>query len=111
MIVNSKAKNVSISSQKVGYILKSIKNCSVDRALNILEFSNKKVSFIIKKILKSAIANAEHNYGLDVDELFVYNSYVNNASTLKRFRARAKGRSSRIKKRHCHIFISVKERK
>lgn len=111
MIVSVKAKNVSISGQKVGFILNSIKKMTVDKALDILNFSNKKASFIIKKILKSAVSNAEHNHGLDIDELVIDSAYVNNATSLKRFKARAKGRSNKIIKRHCHIIINVKERK
>lgn len=111
MIVSVKAKNINISPQKVGYILKNIKKFSIDKALDMLEFSNKKAAFFIKKTLKSAIANAEHNHGLDIDELVIDSAYVNNATSFKRFRARAKGRSSRIIKRRCHIIINVKERK
>ena len=79
----------------------------MDSALNILEFSPKKASGIIKKVLESAIANAEHNDGADVDELKVTSIMVEEGSTLKRFSARAKGRGNRISKPTCHIYIQV----
>ena len=79
----------------------------MDHALNILEFTQKKAAVIIKKALESAIANAEHNDGADIDELKVTTIYVEQGSTLKRFSARAKGRGNRISKPTCHIFVSV----
>ena len=110
MIVSVKAKNLNISSQKVGYVLNRIKKNSIDKAIYVLNFSNKKAAFLIKKVLKSAIANAEHNHGLDIDNLVIDSVYVNNARSYKRFQARAKGRSNRIIKRCCHIIINIKER-
>jgi len=79
----------------------------VDHALNILTFTQKKAALIIKKALESAIANAEHNDGADIDELKVTSIYVEQGATLKRFSARAKGRGNRISKPTCHIFVAV----
>ena len=79
----------------------------VDQALNILNFTQKKAAGIIKKALESAIANAEHNDGADIDELKVTAFYVEQAATLKRFSARAKGRGNRISKPTCHIYMTV----
>ena len=79
----------------------------VERALNILMFSPKKAAGMVRKVLESAIANAEHNEGADIDELKVSAIYVNEARTLKRFRARAKGRGTRILKRNSHITVTV----
>ena len=79
----------------------------VEQALNLLMFSQKKAAGMVRKVLESAIANAEHNEGADIDELKVSAIYVNEASTMKRFRARAKGRGTRILKRNSHITVTV----
>jgi len=79
----------------------------VDKALNILTFSPKKGAAIIKKVLESAIANAEHNDGADIDELKVTTICVEKGMVLKRFTARAKGRGNRIVKPTCHVFLTV----
>jgi len=79
----------------------------VDQALNILTFTQKKSAGIIKKVLESAIANAEHNDGADIDELRVKSIYVEQGTTLKRFTARAKGRGNRISKPTCHVYVTV----
>jgi len=79
----------------------------VDQALNILTFSPKKGAVIIKRVLESAIANAEHNDGADIDELKITTIYVEKGSVLKRFTARAKGRGDRISKQSCHIYVTV----
>jgi large subunit ribosomal protein L22 len=84
-----------------------IRGKKVGLALNLLTFSPQKAAGIIKKGLQSAIANAEHNDGADIDELKVKSIYVEQAATLKRFSARAKGRGNRISKPTCHIFITV----
>ena len=84
-----------------------IRGLPVDKALNILTFSPKKGAGIIKKVLESAIANAEHNDGADIDELKVKTIYVEKGMVLKRFTARAKGRGNRIVKPTCHIFLTV----
>jgi large subunit ribosomal protein L22 len=100
-------RGVRLSAQKGRLVADLIRGKKVDSALNILEFSPKKASGIIKKVLESAIANAEHNDGADVDELKVTKIMVEEGSTLKRFSARAKGRGNRISKPTCHISIYV----
>jgi len=96
-----------ISAQKARLVADLIRGKSVERALNILTFSPKKAAGILKKALESAIANAEHNDGADVDELKVTTIYVDKATSLKRFSARAKGRGNRIEKQTCHIVVKV----
>ncbi len=81
----------------------------VEKAMNILALSDKKGALPVKKALNAAIANAEHNEGADIDELWIDQIMVNEAPTLKRFRARAKGRGTRILKRTCHIMVSVSD--
>jgi large subunit ribosomal protein L22 len=84
-----------------------IRGRSVDQALNILRFTPKKAALIVRKVVESAVANAEHNDGADIDELKVKAIYVEQGATLKRFAARAKGRGNRISKPTCHIFVTV----
>jgi large subunit ribosomal protein L22 len=84
-----------------------VRGKKVDQALNILTFTPKKAAHIIKKAVESAVANAEHNDGADIDELKITSIYVEQGATLKRFSARAKGRGNRISKPTCHIFVSV----
>ena len=86
-----------------------IRGESVESALEVLQFSKKKAAAILKKIVESAVANAEHNDGLDVDELKISAVYVDEGMTMKRIRPRAKGRADRILKRSCHITVKVKE--
>jgi len=100
-----------ISAQKCRLVANQIRGLSVDKAINILDFSPKKAAFLIKKTLKSAIANAENNENLDIDVLQVSIIYINEGPTLKRFRARAKGKGNRILKRSCHITIKVSEKR
>ena len=100
-------RGVRLSAQKGRLVADLIRGKKVDSALNILEFSPKKASGIIKKVLESAIANAEHNDGADVDELKVTSIMVEEGATLKRFSARAKGRGNRISKPTCHIYVTV----
>jgi large subunit ribosomal protein L22 len=100
-------RGVRLSAQKGRLVADLIRGKKVDTALNILEFSPKKAAGIIKKVLESAIANAEHNDGADVDELKVTKIMVEEGTTLKRFSARAKGRGNRISKPTCHIYIYV----
>jgi len=100
-------KSVRLSAQKGRLVADQIRGLSVDKALNILTFSPKKAAGIIKKGLESAIANAEHNDGADIDELKVGKIYVDKASSLKRSSARAKGRGNSIEKQTCHITIIV----
>ena len=84
-----------------------IRGKKVEQALNILTFTQKKAAVIIKKALESAIANAEHNDGADVDELRVSRVHVEKGQSLRRFSARAKGRGVRIEKQTCHIYLTV----
>jgi len=96
-----------ISPQKCRLVADTIRGKSVDDALRTLTFTPKKSARIVKKVLESAIANAEHNHGADIDELRVATIEVNDAPTFRRYRARAKGRGSRIIKRNSHITVCV----
>ncbi len=96
-----------VSPQKCRLVADVIRGKSVDEAIRTLTFSPKKSARIVKKVLESAIANAEHNLGADIDELKVSMIEVNEAPTLRRYRARAKGRGTRIIKRNSHITIRV----
>lgn len=107
MEVAAKLKGAQISAQKVRLVADQIRGLSVEHALNELEFSNKKAAHIVKKVLDSAIANAENNEGADVDELKVSTIFVDEGMTMKRLRPRAKGRADRILKRSCHITVKV----
>ncbi len=100
-------RGVRISAQKTRLVADLIRGKSVAQALNILTFSPKKAAAILKKALESAIANAEHNDGADIDELRVTTIYVDKGQSLKRFSARAKGRGNRIEKQTCHIVVKV----
>ena len=100
-------RGVRISAQKTRLVADLIRGKSVAQALNILTFSPKKAAAILKKALESAIANAEHNDGADIDELKVTTIYVDKGQSLKRFSARAKGRGNRIEKQTCHIVVKV----
>ena len=100
-------RGVRLSDQKGRLVADMIRGKKVDQALNILAFSPKKGAAIIKKVLESAIANAEHNNSLDVDDLKVTTIYVDEGTSLKRIMPRAKGRADRITKRTCHITVKV----
>ena len=100
-------RGVRLSCDKGRLVADMIRGKKVDQALNILTFTQKKAAGIIKKALESAIANAEHNDGADIDELRVTSIYVEQGATLKRFTARAKGRGNRISKPTCHIYVTV----
>ncbi|HJU70732.1 MAG TPA: 50S ribosomal protein L22 [Paucimonas sp.] len=100
-------RGVRLSHQKGRLVADLIRGKKVDQALNILTFSPKKGAVIIKKVLESAIANAEHNDGADIDELKIKAICVEKGTILKRFTARAKGRGDRISKQSCHIFVTV----
>jgi large subunit ribosomal protein L22 len=99
-----------LSAQKARLVADQIRGRNVDEALDILAFSKKKGADIVKKVLESAIANAEHNDGADVDELKVSTIFVDEGMTMKRIRPRAKGRADRIFKRSCHITVKVSEK-
>ena len=100
-------RGVRLSAQKGRLVADQIRGLPVDRALSVLAFSPKKGAKIIKKVLESAIANAEHNDGADIDELKVTTIYIDKAETLKRTSARAKGRGNVIGKQSCHIHVVV----
>jgi len=100
-------RGVRLSAQKGRLVADQIRGMKVEQALNILAFSPKKGAQIIRKVVESAIANAEHNDGADIDELKVKTIYVEEGMSLKRFTARAKGRGNRILKPTCHIYLSV----
>jgi large subunit ribosomal protein L22 len=107
MEVSAKLKGARISAQKARLVADQIRGKSVEDALDVLAFSNKKAAEIVKKVLNSAIANAEHNEGADIDELNVSTVFVDEGMTMKRIRPRAKGRADRIMKRTCHITVKV----
>ena len=107
MEVAAKHKGARISAQKARLVVDQIRGKSVGEALNILAYSPKKGAELVKKVLESAIANAEHNEGADIDELRVSTAFVDEAMTMKRIKPRAKGRADRILKRSCHITVKV----
>lgn len=111
METQAKLSFVRISPQKCRLVADQVRGLPVDQALQILAFSPKKAAAIVKKVLESAIANAEHNDGADIDELKVAKIYVDQGPTLKRMHARAKGRGNRILKRTSHITVAVAEKK
>ena len=100
-------RGVRLSADKGRLVADMIRGKKVDQAINILTFTPKKAALIIKKAVESAVANAEHNDGADIDELKITSIYVEQGATLKRFSARAKGRGNRISKPTCHIFVTV----
>ncbi len=107
MEVKAIHRGARISAQKTRLVADQIRGLPVDKALNVLTFSPKKAADIVKKVVLSAIANAEHNEGADIDELKITSIYVDKAASLKRFTARAKGRGNRIEKQSCHIAVTV----
>lgn len=109
MEVAATLKGAKLSAQKARLVADQIRGKKVDEALNLLTFSNKKAADVIKKVLESAIANAEHNDGADIDALKVKTIHVEEGMTLKRFTARAKGRGNRILKPTCHVYVTVGE--
>ncbi|AFJ42781.1 50S ribosomal protein L22 [Francisella orientalis] len=110
MEVQAKLKFARISAQKCRLVADQIRGLPVEKAINLLTFSNKKAAVLFKEVLSSAIANAEHNDGMDVDSLFVSTVFVDEGPTMKRFEARAKGRGNRILKRTSHITVKVAEK-
>lgn len=103
------ARMIRVSPQKLNLVAQLIRGKKVDRALADLEFSRKRIAHEVKKTLESAIANAENNHGLDVDDLIVSQAYVGKALVMKRFHARARGRASRIEKPFSNLTIIVRE--
>ncbi len=110
METTAKLSYARISPQKCRLVADQVRGLPVEQALQILAFSSKKAAGLVKKVLESAIANAEHNDGADIDELKVSKIYVDQGPTLKRMRARAKGRGTRILKRTSHITVAVAEK-
>ena len=110
MEVSALLRGARLSAQKARLVADQIRGKKVGEALDVLSFSTKKGAAIIKKVLNSAIANAEHNQGLDIDELKVSTIFVDEAQSLKRIMPRAKGRADRITKRSCHITVKVADK-
>tara|TARA_B100000989_G_C19349416_1_gene388435 strand:- start:92 stop:580 length:489 start_codon:yes stop_codon:yes gene_type:complete len=103
-------KSIKSSPQKINLVLQQIRGMNAERALNLLEFSKRRIANEVKKILKSAIANAENNHQLDIDKLMVEEATAGKAMVMKRFRPRARGRSGKILKPFSNIRIVVKEK-
>jgi large subunit ribosomal protein L22 len=110
-IVKAINKNVKSSPRKINLILKSITGMGVNEAVKNLNFARKRIAHDIKKTVQSAVANAENNYQYDIDKLYIKEAYVGKAIVLKRFRARAKGRASPIKKPYSNVTIILSENK
>ena len=109
MQVAAKLKFTRLSPQKCRLVCDQIRGLPIDRALDILKFSRKRSAAVLKKVLDSAIANAEHNHGADIDELKIASIYADQGPTFKRMQAKAKGRGSRILKPTCHITIVLSD--
>jgi large subunit ribosomal protein L22 len=109
METSAKLRNAPLSAQKGRLVADQIRGMNVEKALQLLTFSSKKAAHLVKKVLESAIANAEHNDGADIDELKISKVFVDEGPTYKRMRARAKGRGVRILKRHSHITVTVSD--
>lgn len=107
MEISATLRGARSSAQKVRLVVDQIRGKHVEKALDILAFSDKKAAVLVKKVLESAIANAEHNEGSDVDELHVSTVFVDEGTPMKRIKPRAKGRADRILKRTCHITVKV----
>ncbi len=110
MQATAKLRHARMSAQKGRLVADQVRGLPVEQALNILAFSKKKGAILVKKVLESAIANAEHNEGADIDELKIAVIGVDEGPTMKRIRARAKGRASRILKRTSHITVTVADK-
>lgn len=111
MQVSATLRNAQSSAQKARLVADAIRGMAVEQAIEQLTYIRKKAAKMFKKLLESAIANAEHNNGADIDDLRVATVEVDEAASLKRFMARAKGRGNRIVKRRCHIKIVVSDKK
>ncbi len=109
MEIAAKVKGAAISAQKARLVADQIRGKNVEDALTLLNFSPKKAAVLVKKALDSAVANAEHNEGADIDELRVSTIFVDEGLTMKRIKPRAKGRADRILKRTCHITVKVSD--
>ncbi|MGV6850836.1 MAG: 50S ribosomal protein L22 [bacterium] len=109
MQVKAVLRRAQISAQKVRLVADMVRGMPVEEAEQVLKFTNKKAAHLVKKVLMSAVSNAEHNEGADIDELIVSAIFVDEGPTLKRGRARAKGRGTKILKRTSHITVAVGE--
>jgi large subunit ribosomal protein L22 len=109
MEVAAKLKFTRLSAQKCRLVCDQIRGLPIDRALDVLKFSTKKAAAILKKVLESAIANAEHNHGVDIDELKVAKVFADQGPAYKRMMAKAKGRGSHILKPTCHITVILSD--
>lgn len=109
MEVAAKLKFARLSPQKCRLVCDQIRGLPIDRALDILKFSPKRAAAVLKKVLDSAIANAEHNHGADIDELKVAQVFADQGPTYKRMQAKAKGRGARILKPTCHITVILSD--
>ena len=109
MSTSAKLTNSRLSPQKMRLVADQVRGLPVERALDVLTFSNKKAATVIKKVLESAIANAEHNDGADIDDLKISEILVDAGPTMKRLRPRARGRADRIIKRTSHLKVTVSE--
>ena len=109
MTTSAKLTNARLSPQKMRLVADQVRGLPVERALDVLTFSNKKAAVVIKKVLESAIANAEHNDGTDIDELRISEILVDAGPTMKRLRPRARGRADRIIKRTSRLKVTVSE--
>ena len=105
----AKAKSIRTSGQKLNLVAKSIRGCNIKVAIDQLTFSKKRIAREVLKVLNSAIANAENNFGLDIDKLVVSEAYVGKSIVMKRMRARARGRAARILKPFSKLTILLKE--
>lgn len=109
METSATLKYARFSPRKARLIADLVRGLPIDQALNILTFNPRRASRVVKKVLESAIANAENNFGADIDELRVSEIYVDQGPTLKRVSPRAKGRADHILKRMCHITVKVSD--
>ena len=107
METKASVRGVRLSVDKGRLVADMIRGKKVDQAISILTFTPKKAALIIRKAVESAVANAEHNDGADIDELKIKSIYVEQGTTLKRFAARAKGRGNSISKPTCHVYVTV----
>ena len=104
----ARLRNLPVSPTKVRLVVDQIRGARVENALRTLEFSKKRVAHSVRETLKSAIANAENNFGMDVDTLVVFQASVDQGTVMKRFRPRARGRASRVIKRTSHVTLTVR---
>jgi large subunit ribosomal protein L22 len=109
MQVAAKLKFARMSPQKCRLVCDQVRGLPIDRALDVLKFSRKQAAAVLKKVLDSAIANAEHNHGADIDELKIATIYADQGPTYKRMQAKAKGRGARILKPTCHVTIILSD--